>query len=107
MIIVSKFRVCQFKLTMIDQHGVKLIVVLMHWGSESSYHPEETVLTVARQLAGMGVSAVMGHHPNTLHDHAYFGNTLVVFSLGKLLSSTRASNYCWTKVRGGHIELCT
>ena len=28
-------------------------------------------------------------------DHAHFGNTLVLFSLGKLLSSEAVSSYCW------------
>ncbi len=72
--------------------------MLMHWGSENSYYPEETALTIARQLASLGASAVLGHHPTAVHDHAYFGNTLVLFSLGKLLSSTREANYCWNKV---------
>lgn len=70
----------------------------MYWGLENSYFPDETCLTVARQLAMLGVSAVLGDHPNAVQDHAYFGNTLVVFSLGKLLSSTKVANYCWNKV---------
>lgn len=32
---------------------------------------------------------------NVPQDHAYFGNTLVLFSLGKLLSSEAVSSYCW------------
>ena len=81
---------------------MRAVVVLVNWGSETSYYPEETALTIARQLATLGANAVLGHHPNMVHDHAYFGNTLVVFSLGKLLSSTRDSNYCWNKASHDH-----
>lgn len=80
------------------------MVVLMYWGLQSSYFPDETALTVARQLAQLGVGAVLGHHPNSVQDHAYFGNTLVVFSLGKLLSSTKAADYCWNKVCGSYVK---
>lgn len=69
----------------------------MYWGLENSYFPDETALTIARHLALLGVSAVLGDYPNAVQDHAYFGDTLVVFSAGKLLSSTK-SNYCWKKV---------
>jgi poly-gamma-glutamate capsule biosynthesis protein CapA/YwtB (metallophosphatase superfamily) len=71
----------------------------MYWGLENSYFPDETALTIARQLALLGASAVIGNHPNAIQDHAYFGNTLVVFSPGRILSSTKVANYCWKKVR--------
>lgn len=75
-----------------------VVIVLMHWGLQTSYFPDEMALTVARQLATLGVSAVLGHHPNSIQDHAYFGNTLVIFSVGKFLSSTKVADYCWNKV---------
>lgn len=78
----------------------------MYWGLENAYFPDETALTVARQLANLGVSAVLGDHPNSIQDHAYFGNTVVVFSQGKLLSSTKVANYCWNKVRK-EVKFCS
>ena len=77
---------------------MRLVIVLMYWGLETSYFPDEMALSVARQLAALGVSAVLGHHPNSVQGHAYFGDTLVVFSPGRLLSSTKATNYCWNRV---------
>ena len=76
-----------------------LVIVLMYWGLETSYFPDETALTIARQLATLGVSAVIGHHPNSVQGHAYFGNTLVIFAVGKLLSSTKVTNYCCNEVQ--------
>lgn len=84
----------------LKERGVTLVVVLMFWGLESSYFPDEMALTIARQLSMLGVSAVLGYHPNSIQDHAYFGNTLVIFSLGTLLSSTKVTNYCWNKMSG-------
>lgn len=75
-----------------------LVIVLMYWGLETSYFPDEMALTIARQLATLGVSAVVGHHPNSIQGHAYFGNTLVIFSLGKIISSSKVMNYCCNEV---------
>ncbi len=79
------------------QHGVKLVIVLMNWGLETSYFPEESALTQARYLARLGVSAIIGFHPGSLQQHGYFGKTLVIFSPGKLISSTEVSHNCWNK----------
>ena len=75
-----------------------VIIVLMYWGLETSYFPDEMTLTIARHLSSLGVSAVVGHHPNSVQGHAYFGNTLVIFSLGKILSSSKVTNYCCKEV---------
>lgn len=77
------------------QHGVDVIIVVMYWGRTNSYYPDEMMLTIARHLAQLGVTMVIGYHPSVLQDHAYFGKTLVIFSLGKLLSSDKVAPYCW------------
>ena len=69
--------------------------MLMYWGRANSYYPDETMLTIARHLAQLGVTMVTGYHPSVVQDHAYFGRTLVIFSLGKLLSSDKVAPYCW------------
>ena len=69
--------------------------MLMYWGRTNSYYPDETMLTIARHLAQLGVTMVIGYHPSVVQDHAYFGRTLVIFSLGKLLSSDKVAPYCW------------
>lgn len=81
----------------LSQHGVSTIIVLMHWGLENSYFPDETALAIARHLAKLGVTLIIGHHPLVVQDHAYFGNTLILFSLGNLIISD--TSFCWHKVR--------
>lgn len=77
-----------------------VIIVLMHWGRENSYYPDETMLTIARHLAQLGVTLIIGYHPSVVQDHAYFGRTFVIFSLGNLLSSNKVASYCWQQTVG-------
>lgn len=79
---------------------------MMYWGLETGYFPDETALTIARQLAMLGVTAVLGYHPSSVQNHVYFGDTLVIFSLGKSLSSDKVVNYCWKKVQN-HSQLAS
>ena len=81
------------------QHGVSLIIVLVYWGWRMSSFPDEMALPVARHLASLGVDVIVGYHPNGIQGHAYMGKTLVLFSLGHVLSSDHAVSYCWNKVR--------
>lgn len=81
------------------QHGVDCIVVIMYWGRDYSYFPDETALYAARHLAELGVNVVVGYHPHMLQDHAYFGNTLVIFSPGYFLSPDQLPHLCWERVR--------
>ena len=80
------------------QHGVSLIIVLVYWGWRTSSFPDEMALPVARHLASLGVDVIVGYHPNGIQGHAYMGKTLILFSLGRVLSSDHIVSYCWNKV---------
>ena len=73
--------------------------MLMYWGKENSFFPDETALSIARHLAELQVSVIIGYHPSVVQDHAYFGRTLVLFSLGKVVSSDEVASFCWQKVK--------
>lgn len=75
------------------------IVVVIYWGREYSYFPDETALYAARHLAELKVDVIVGYHPHLMQDHAYFGNTLVIFSPGYFLSSDHMPPFCWERVR--------
>ena len=81
-----------------SQHGVDAIIVLMHWGQENSYFPEETALYAARHLSNLGVSLIIGYHPQLPQNHAYFWKTLVIFSPGNLLVPDDSATLCWERV---------
>lgn len=73
--------------------------MLIYWGREYSYFPDETALYAARHLAQLGVAVVLGFHPHLMQDHAYFGNTLVIFSPGYSMFPLNTPQTCWEKVR--------
>lgn len=77
--------------------GVAAIVVLLYWGQEHSYFPDESELVIARQLAEYRVTLIVGYQPQIVQDHAYFGKTLVLFSLGNVLTSDDESEFCWNR----------
>lgn len=73
---------------------VDVIFVSMHWG----YDNEESVVASreqkeqARYLASLGVDVVIGHHPYVIQPVEYIDNTLVFYSLGRLVSDLRVDN---------------
>ena len=80
------------------QRGADVVVVLIRWGREGSYFPDETALVIARHLTLLGVTVIIGNHPQLQQKHAYFGDTLVLFSAGSFLRPTTTSQLCWQQV---------
>jgi poly-gamma-glutamate capsule biosynthesis protein CapA/YwtB (metallophosphatase superfamily) len=71
----------------------------VHWGNEQSYFPDEGALYIARHLSELeGVSAIVGYHPQVPQGHAYFHNTLVIFSSGNFLIEDNSTTLCWERV---------
>lgn len=81
------------------QHGADVVVVLVRWGRGGSYYPEETALSTARHLASLGVTLVIGDHPLLQQNHAYFEDTLVIFSAGSFFRPSPHPQLCWKQVR--------
>ncbi len=79
--------------------------MLLSWGRDSGTYAGETVLTIVRKLAQLGVNVIVGYGPNAVQDHAYFGSTLVIFSMGNLLSFEPDTPYCWSKVKAHLISV--
>ena len=74
-------------------------MVLVYWGKEHSFLPDETALYVARHLSELPeVSVVIGHNPQHVQGHAYFGNTLVLFTPGNFIVSDNSTSLCWKRV---------
>lgn len=75
-----------------------MIVVMVRWGRGGSYLPDETVLATARYLASLGVTLIIGDHPVLQQGHAYFEETLVIFSPGSFSRSSASPHLCWQQV---------
>lgn len=68
---------------------VDVIFVSMHWGynNEQSFIPSEEQKRQAQYLASLGVDVVIGHHPYVIQPIEKINNTLVFYSLGRIISS--------------------
>ena len=81
---------------MYTQAGVMFIVVLAYWGRQHVVIPEDHTLLVAKQMSNIGANVIIGNHPRLVQDHAYMGNTLVIFSQGN--AAINKNDMCWTPV---------
>ena len=72
------------------------IVVLAYWGRQHMVIPEDHTLLIAKQMSNIGANIIIGNHPRLVQDHAYMGNTLVIFSQGN--AAINKNDLCWTHV---------
>lgn len=68
---------------------VDLLLVSMHWGDEYTMQPNSEQEELARYLAGLGVDIVIGNHPHVVQPIEWIGRTLIIYSLGNMISSQR------------------
>lgn len=62
-----------------------LVVVLMHFGIEEQYAPNDTQRAQARAAIDAGAALVIGHHPHVLQPAEWYGAGLIVYSLGNFV----------------------
>jgi poly-gamma-glutamate synthesis protein (capsule biosynthesis protein) len=67
------------------REGADLVVVLMHFGHENEYTPNDTQRAQARAAVDAGAALVIGHHPHVLQAAESYGNGLIVYSLGNFV----------------------
>lgn len=66
---------------------VDVVMVSMHWGVEYTHGVVEEQKTIANYLSSLGVDIVIGHHPHVVEPIEYIGDTLVIYSLGNMISA--------------------
>lgn len=82
---------------------VDFVILFMHWGEEYVSFPSTSPIVAgaavdispvkeAIEMKSWGVDAVIGSHPHITQHHAYYGDMLVVFSLGNLFFPAHLTN---------------
>ncbi len=66
---------------------VDVLMVAMHWGVEYTHTPTEYEVDMANYLASLGVDIVIGSHPHVVQPVTWIDDTLVIYSLGNMLSA--------------------
>ncbi len=69
-----------------------LVLVSMHWGEEYRTTPTDEQRSIAEYLASLGADIVIGTHPHIIEPVEWLGGTLVIYSLGNLISSQSTKN---------------
>ena len=66
---------------------VDVLIVAMHWGVEYTHEPTEYEKDMATYLASLGVNIIVGTHPHVIQPVTWIDDTLVIYSLGNLISA--------------------
>lgn len=66
-----------------------IILVSMHWGEEYNHNITKKQKEIATYLNTLGVDIIIGHHPHVIEPIEYINDTLVIYSLGNILSAQR------------------
>ena len=66
---------------------VDVLMVAMHWGVEYTHEPTEYEKDMAKYLASIGVDVIIGAHPHVIQPVTWIDKTLVIYSLGNLISA--------------------
>ena len=69
---------------------VDVVIVLMHWGKEFTYEPNDEQKEMAKFLNNLGVDIIVGSHSHNIQPIEIIGDehqTLVYYSLGNFLSA--------------------
>ena len=66
---------------------VDVIIVAMHWGEEYTHTPNYVQKQEAQYLSSLGVNLIIGSHAHVIQPVGYVGDTLVIYSLGNLISA--------------------
>ena len=66
---------------------VDVLMVAMHWGVEYTHDPTEYEKDMAKYLESIGVDVIIGTHPHVIQPVTWINDTLVIYSLGNLISA--------------------
>ena len=71
---------------------VDVLIVAMHWGVEYTHTPTAYQIDMANFLSENGVDIIIGTHPHVVMPVTWINNTLVIYSLGNMVSAQETNN---------------
>ena len=76
----------------------------MHWGEENHFVPSNSQKKQAKYLASLGVDIIIGTHPHVIQPIEWIDDTLVIYSLGNLITA-QTSDYDYGRLVGMMVTL--
>ena len=83
---------------------VDVLFVSMHWGEENHFVPSNSQKKQAKYLASLGVDIIIGTHPHVIQPIEWIDDTLVIYSLGNLITA-QTSDYDYGRLVGMMVTL--
>lgn len=80
---------------------VDVLLVSMHWGTEYSFGISERQKEIATYLASLNVDLIIGTHPHVVEPIEFIDDTMVIYSLGNVISAQRGVE----KLTGGVVTV--
>ena len=77
---------------------------LHHWGEENHFVPSNSQKKQAKYLASLGVDIIIGTHPHVIQPIEWIDDTLVIYSLGNLITA-QTSDYDYGRLVGMMVTL--
>lgn len=71
---------------------VDVLIFAMHWGIEYTHTPTAYQIDMANFLSENGVDIIIGTHPHVVMPVTWINNTLVIYSLGNMVSAQETNN---------------
>ena len=63
----------------------KVVIVIMHWGTEGQACPDANQLALAPKLAAAGATIIVGSHAHVLQGSGWLGHTFVAYGMANFL----------------------
>lgn len=106
------FETIKKEIDLMKQEGVEFIVVGLHWGEEYKQVPTNYQKELAQMLANEGVDLILGSHPHVVQPIEFIKSevneneeTLVVYSMGNIISNQREEEMGFKESENGIIPL--
>ncbi len=62
-----------------------IVVVSLHWGVEYATEPNDSQITLAKELVGAGADLIIGHHPHVIQRYEKYQDSYIFYSLGNFI----------------------
>lgn len=110
--IQDAFGTIKKEIDLMKSEGVEFIIIGLHWGKEYEQNPTYYQKTLAQMLANEGVDLILGSHPHVVQpiefvksECAVDEETLVIYSMGNIISNQREEEMGFKESENGIIPL--
>lgn len=106
------FETLKKEIDLMRSEGAEFIILSLHWGKEYEQNPTDYQKNLAQMLANEGVDLILGSHPHVVQPIEFVKSqchtnkeTLVVYSMGNIISNQREEEMGFKESENGIIPL--